>query len=53
MRVAKPWPDLTGGYHYLGLYRMSYYVNKDAYRRQVRAHRDALVGGSSRERVAR
>lgn len=52
-RVAKPWPDLTGGYHYLGLDRMSYYVNKDAYRRQVRAHRDALVGGSSRERVAR
>ncbi len=30
-----PWPDLTGGYHYLGLDRMSYYVNKDAYRRTV------------------
>ncbi|WP_346769405.1 NAD(P)-binding domain-containing protein [Planctomonas sp. JC2975] len=41
-RVTKPWPDLSGGYHYLGLERMSYYVNKDAYRRQVRAHRDAL-----------
>ena len=31
------WPDLTGGYHYLGLERMAYYVNKDAYRRAVRA----------------
>jgi hypothetical protein len=36
-RVAtSPWPDLTGGYNYLGLERMSYYVNKDAYRRAVR-----------------
>ena len=33
---TEPWPDLTGGYHYLGLERMSYYVNKDAYRRAVR-----------------
>jgi len=45
-RVAgEPWPDLTGGYKYLGLERMSYYVNKDAYRSAVRAavaqlHRD-------------
>ena len=30
-----PRPDLAGGYHYLGLERMSYYVNKDAYRRAV------------------
>lgn len=35
-RAAKPWPDLTGGYRYLGLERMSYYVNKDAYRRAVK-----------------
>lgn len=36
-RVAEgEWPDLTGGYKYLGLERMSYYVNKDAYRRAVR-----------------
>lgn len=28
----RPWPDTTGGYTYLGLDRMSYYVNKDAYR---------------------
>lgn len=35
-RVAGRWPDLTGGYRYLGLERMSYYVNKDAYRRTVR-----------------
>ena len=34
---GRPWPDLTGGYRYLGLERMSYYVNKDAYRRAVRA----------------
>lgn len=32
----EPWPDLTGGYRYLALQRMSYYVNKDAYRRAVR-----------------
>lgn len=31
------WPDLTGGYRYLGLDRMAYYVNKDTYRRAVRA----------------
>lgn len=36
-RVNRPWPDLTGGYHYLGLERMAYYVNKDAYRGTVRA----------------
>ena len=42
-RVAdEPWPDLTGGYHYLGLERMSYYVNKDAYRRAVRVARESL-----------
>ncbi len=35
-RVAAPWPDVTGGYRYLGLERMSYYVNKDAYRSTVR-----------------
>ncbi len=35
-RVNQPWPDLTGGYRYLGLERMSYYVNKDAYRTTVR-----------------
>ena len=31
------WPDLTGGFNYLRLERMAYYVNKDAYRRAVRA----------------
>lgn len=41
-----PWPDLTGGYHYLGLDRMAYYVNKDAYRRAVRRERDALEARS-------
>jgi cation diffusion facilitator CzcD-associated flavoprotein CzcO len=41
-RVAGPRPDLSGGYHYLGLERMSYYVNKDAYRRAVRAEIEEL-----------
>ncbi|PRB13924.1 NAD(P)/FAD-dependent oxidoreductase [Microbacterium sp. MYb62] len=36
------WPDVTGGYHYLGLERMAYYVNKDAYRGAVRHEKDAL-----------
>ena len=36
------WPDLTGGYKYLGLERMSYYVNKDAYRRAVRGATQSL-----------
>lgn len=35
-RAAKPWPDLTGGYNYLALERMSFYVNKDAYRAQLK-----------------
>lgn len=30
-----PRPDLTGGYRYLGLDRMAYYVNKTAYRDAV------------------
>ncbi len=30
-----PRPDLTGGYNYLGLDRMAYYVNKSAYRGAV------------------
>lgn len=39
-----PWPDLTAGYRYLGLERMSYYVNKDAYRRAVREATAELRG---------
>jgi hypothetical protein len=47
-RVAEePWPDLTGGYKYLGLERMSYYVNKDAYRRAVREATLKLRGGQA------
>lgn len=34
---AGPPPDLSGGYRYLKLERMAYYVNKDVYRRTVRA----------------
>ncbi|MCW5653067.1 NAD(P)-binding domain-containing protein [Hydrogenophaga sp.] len=33
---AGPPPDLSGGYTYLQLERMAYYVNKDAYRKAVR-----------------
>lgn len=41
---TQPWPDLTGGYRYLGLARMSYYVNKDAYRSAVKRAIGALRG---------
>ena len=43
-RADGPRPDLSGGYHYLGLERMSYYVNKDAYRTAVRREIDQLRG---------
>lgn len=45
-RLTEPWPDLTGGYRYLGLERMSYYVNKDAYRRTVRRLADELASAA-------
>jgi len=45
--TAEPWPDLTGGYRYLGLARMSYYVNKDAYRRAVRSASSMLRNGDA------
>ncbi|WP_425840641.1 flavin-containing monooxygenase [Microbacterium sp. PA5] len=51
-RVDDPWPDLTGGYRYLGLERMAYYVNKDAYRGTVRALTRSLTatrGASGRQ----
>ncbi len=37
-RIAGPKPDLTGGYRYLALERMSYYVNKDAYKASLAEH---------------
>ena len=40
---AGPPPDLSGGYKYLQLERMAYYVNKDAYRHAVRQAAAALV----------
>lgn len=40
--TSEPWPDLTGGYRYLGIDRMAYYVNKDAYRGAVRREKHAL-----------
>ena len=47
-RADAPWPDLTGGYRYLGLDRMSYYVNKDAYRRTVQRMLRTLPAASDR-----
>lgn len=41
--TENPWPDLTAGYRYLGLDRMSYYVNKDAYRSAVRRETAAML----------
>lgn len=45
-RARGPKPDLSGGYHYLGVKegfeRMAYYVNKDAYRSAVRREIEAL-----------
>ncbi len=53
-RVAgEPWPDLTGGYKYLGLERMAYYVNKDAYRGAVRAAPRRCASRPSRPRWLR
>ena len=40
---AGPSPDLSGGYRYLQLERMAYYVNKDAYRQAVRQAAAALA----------
>ncbi len=37
------WPDLTGGYRYLGVERMAHYVNNHAYRTAVRHERQALA----------
>lgn len=50
--ATAPWPDLTGGYKYLGLARMSYYVNKDAYRSAVKKAIGALRGGAGTATVA-
>lgn len=36
-------PDMTGGYKYLALERMSYYVHKDTYRGLLRKHIGKLV----------
>ncbi|EOM78498.1 NAD(P)/FAD-dependent oxidoreductase [Rhodococcus rhodnii] len=42
--VHGPPPDLSGGYRYLRLRRMAYYVNKDAYRSAVRDWSERLAG---------
>ena len=45
-RLAGPPPDMSGGFKYLKLERMAYYVNKDVYRRTVRAE-SAQLGASA------
>lgn len=40
--TGRAWPDVTGGYRYLGLDRMAYYVNKDAYRSAVQREQKEL-----------
>ncbi|MBW9121484.1 NAD(P)/FAD-dependent oxidoreductase [Microbacterium trichothecenolyticum] len=51
--TGEPWPDLTGGYNYLGLERMAYYVNKDAYRGAVRTATRALLRDAAPRRPRR
>ncbi len=41
--MAGPAPDMSGGYKYLKLERMAYYVHKDTYRAAVRNAAAALV----------
>ena len=41
--VQGPPPDLSGGYKYLQLERMAYYVHKDTYRAAVRSASAALA----------
>jgi hypothetical protein len=41
--IAGPAPDLSGGYRYLKLERMAYYVHKDTYRNAVRQAAGALA----------
>ena len=47
LRLQGPSPDVTGGYRYLGLDRMSYYVNKDAYRAELAAHLERLTASGN------
>ena len=42
-KMADPPPDLSGGFKYLKLERMAYYVHKDTYRNAVRAASAALA----------
>lgn len=50
-RADGPRPDLSGGYSYVSLARMAYYVNKHAYRRAVRAEVAALHGEAPAQTV--
>ena len=41
----EPFPDMRGGWPYLALDRMAYYVHKDTYRKTVRRHIRELASG--------
>ena len=43
--IAGPAPDLSGGYRYLKVSRMAYYVHKDTYRAAVREAAAGLAAG--------
>lgn len=45
-RVNGPRPDLYAGYRYRQLDRLPYYVNKDAYREQIKKHLDLFRVGT-------
>ncbi len=44
-------PDTRGGYDYLPLERMSYYVHKDTYKKQIKEHLHLLGEESIKEKV--
>jgi len=45
-RVKGPKPDLSGGYNYRQMDRLPFYVNKDAYRAEIAAHRELFETAS-------
>ena len=46
-RVLGPKPDLSAGYNYRQMDRLPYYVNKDAYRSEIAAHRELFEAGAA------
>jgi hypothetical protein len=46
-RINGPRPDLFAGYNYRQIDRLPYYVNKDAYRREIVAHLDIFTASGT------